>query len=210
MAKDLVNEETVEQEVDKKESSIDLDKLDKINEPEEELSEVDKLKQQLKEANDRAEEAERKRQRDKEARDKAMKERAKYSRELEEKEKALEEPNEELEKLRAALAEKELAEKKTGLLLAATDRLAISQPMATSLVDAVYHPDTGEVDVDTLVDSFTKIITEVRNTEFERGYDLRDTEMASQKPRSIGENKGVMTPEEEALERWMKRNKKTK
>lgn len=204
MAKDLVNEETVEQEVDKKESSIDLDKLDKINEPDEEVDELELLKTQLAAEKKRADEAEKARKRDKEARDKAMKERAQLSREVKEKEEALQEPNEELEALRATLAEKELVEKKTNLLLASTDRLAINQGMASKLVDAVYHPDTGEVDVDTLVDSFTTIINDVRKSEFEKGYDLRDTEMASQKPRSIGEQQD-MTPEDEALNNYLKR-----
>lgn len=202
MAKDLVNEETVEQEVDKKESSIDLDKLDKINEPEEEVDELEFLKAQLAAEKKRADEAEKARKRDKEARDKAMKERAQLSREVKEKEEALQEPNEELEALRATLAEKELVEKKTNLLLASTDRLAINQDMAGKLVDAVYHPDTGEVDVDTLVDSFTTIINDVRKSEFEKGYDLRDTEMASQKPRSIGEQQD-MTPTDKALQDYL-------
>lgn len=202
MAKDLVNEETVEQEVDKKESSIDLDKLDKINEPEEEVDELEFLKAQLAAEKKRADEAEKARKRDKEARDKAMKERAQLSREVKEKEEALQEPNEELEALRATLAEKELVEKKTNLLLASTDRLAINQDMASKLVDAVYHPDTGEVDVDTLVDSFTTIINDVRKSEFEKGYDLRDTEMASQKPRSIGEQQD-MTPTDKALQDYL-------
>ena len=202
MAKDLVNEETVEQEVDKKESSIDLDKLDKINEPDEEVDELEFLKTQLAAEKKRADEAEKARKRDKEARDKAMKERAQLSREVKEKEEALQEPNEELEALRATLAEKELVEKKTNLLLASTDRLAINQDMAGKLVDAVYHPDTGEVDVDTLVDSFTTIINDVRKSEFEKGYDLRDTEMASQKPRSIGEQQD-MTPTDKALQDYL-------
>lgn len=207
MAKDLVNEETVEQEVDKKESSIDLDKLDKINEPEEEVDELEFLKAQLAAEKKRADEAEKARKRDKEARDKAMKERAQLSREVKEKEEALQEPNEELEALRATLAEKELAEKKTNLLLASTDRLAINQDMAGKLVDAVYHPDTGEVDVDTLVDSFTTIINDVRKSEFEKGYDLRDTEMASQKPRSIGEQES-QDATDIALNDFLKRRNK--
>lgn len=207
MAKDLVNEETVEQEVDKKESSIDLDKLDKINEPEEEVDELEFLKTQLAAEKKRADEAEKARKRDKEARDKAMKERAQLSREVKEKEEALQEPNEELELLRATLAEKELVEKKTNLLLASTDRLAINQNMASKLVDAVYHPDTGEVDVDTLVDSFTTIINDVRKSEFEKGYDLRDTEMASQKPRSIGEQES-QDATDIALNDFLKRRNK--
>jgi DNA repair exonuclease SbcCD ATPase subunit len=207
MEKDLVNEETVEQEVEKKESSIDLDKLDEINQPEEELSETEILKKQLAEANKRAEELERQRQKDKEARDKAMKERAELSREVKKKEEALQEPNEELEMLRATLAEKELAEKKTNLLLASTDRLAINQDMASKLVDAVYHPDTGEVDVDTLVDSFTTIIKDVREAEFEKGYNLRDNEMASQKPRSIGEQQ-TKDATDVAIEDFLKRRNK--
>lgn len=202
MEKDVtVTEEVVEET----ESSIDLDKLDAINKPEEELSEIEKLKVELKAEKERADELERKRAKDKEARDKAMKDRAALSREVKEKEKALEEPNEELMELRAIVAEKELAEKKTNLLLAATDRMAISQTMAGNIVNSIYHPDTGEVDVDGLVDALTTILGDVRKAEFEKGYNLRDTEKSSQKPRSIGGQSTELTPEQEALERYKQR-----
>ena len=136
-----------------------------------------------------------------------MKERGEEARKARELEAKLETPNEEFELAKQKLAEYELNEKKTSLLLASTDRMAISQSMATQLVDAVYHPDTGEVDVNSLVDSFTTIIKDVREESFEKGYDLRDSEMASQKPRSIGEQK-EMTPEDEALNNFLKRRNK--
>lgn len=204
MEKDVVNKDE-NKDVVEKESSIDLDKLDKINEPEKEVDEVELLKQQLANEKRRADEAENARKRDKLARDKAMRERAELSREVKEKEKALEEPNTELEELRAILATKELEEKKTNLLLAATDRLAISQDVAGNLVKAVYHPDTGEVDVDSLVDSFTTIINDVRKTEHQKGYNLRDTEIASQKPRSIGGSTEGLSPEDKALADYKRR-----
>ena len=57
MEKDVVvKEETVEEVEQKVESSIDLDKLDEINQPDEELSEVDKLKKQLADEKRRADE----------------------------------------------------------------------------------------------------------------------------------------------------------
>lgn len=207
MEKDVTVTEEVTETV-AEESSIDLDKLDAINKPKKEVSELDQLRADLKAQTERADELERKRLKDKEARDKAMKDRAALSREVKEKEKALEEPNEELALLRSVLAEKELAEKKTSLLLAATDRMAINQTMAGNIVNSVYHPDTGEVDVDGLVDSFTAVINDVRKSEFERGYNLRDTEQASQKPRSIGGEQQELSPEDEALARYRKRNSK--
>ena len=204
-AEEIVDEIEGDGEVETPESNIDLDKLDEINKPDEEISELEKLKKEVEEANQRAEKAEQLRKRDKAARDKAMKERAALSREVQEKEKALDEPNEELAELRAVLAEKELAEKKNSLRLAATDRMAIKLDMANTLVDALYHPDTGEVDEDSVVDAFTTILREVREAEFNKGYDTRDTEMASQKPRSRGGVNPDLTPEQEALERYKER-----
>ncbi len=91
MEKDNVIETNKNEEiVEKKESSIDLKKLDKVNEPEKGLSEVEKLKQEL--AAEKAARA-----RDKAARDKAMKERAELSRKIKEQEQAIEEPISELE-----------------------------------------------------------------------------------------------------------------
>lgn len=200
-----VKDVTVIEEEETKESSIDLDKLDKINEPEEELDEVEKLKKQLAAEKKAREEAELARERDKAARDKAMRERAALSRAIKEKEKALEEPNEELEKLRQEIAARDLEKRKTDLLLAATDRLAINQENAKTLVNAVYHPDTNEVDIESLVDSFTTIINDARKIEFEKGYNRRDTEIASGKPRSIGSTQADATPDDEALARYLQK-----
>lgn len=195
MEKDNLIETNNNEEIVEKESSIDLKKLDKVNEPEKELSEVEQLKQQL--AAERAARA-----RDKAARDKAMKERAELSRKVKEQEQAIEEPNSELEELRALLAEKDLKDKKTDLLLAATDRMAISQEVASNIVNSVYHPDTGEVDVDSLVDSFVTIINDARKQADLEGYNRRDAEVASNKPRSVGGNKENISVEDAVLEKY--------
>lgn len=202
MEKDNVIETNKNEEiVEKKESSIDLKKLDKVNEPEKELSEVEKLKKEL--AAEKAARA-----RDKAARDKAMKERAELSRKIKEQEQAIEEPNSELEELRALLAEKELKDKKTDLLLAATDRMAISQDVASKIVDSVYHPDTGEVDVDSLVDSFVTIINDARKQADLEGYNRRDAEIASNKPRSLGGTKDKLSVEDAILEKYKQKHKR--
>lgn len=195
MEKDNLIEPNNNEEIVERESSIDLQKLDKVNEPEKELSEVEQLKQQL--AAERAARA-----RDKAARDKAMKERAELSRKVKEQEQAIEEPNSELEELRALLAEKDLKDKKTDLLLAATDRMAISQEVASNIVNSVYHPDTGEVDVDSLVDSFVTIINDARKQADLEGYNRRDAEVASNKPRSVGGNKENISVEDAVLEKY--------
>lgn len=199
----MEKEQTIEtntnnEEIVEKQSSIDLEKLDKANKPEKELSEVEKLKQELS-----AEKAAR--ARDKAARDKAMKERADLSRKLKEQEQAIEEPQSELEELRALLAEKELKDKKTDLLLAATDRMAINQEMASNIVNSVYHPDTGEVDVDSLVDSFVTIINDARKQADLEGYNRRDAEVASNKPRSVGGAKEKLSIEDSVLEKYKQR-----
>lgn len=198
MEKDNVIETNKNEEIVEKESSIDLKKLDKVTEPEKELSEVEQLKQQL--AAEKAARA-----RDKAARDKAMKERAELSRKVKEQEQAIEEPNSELEELRALLAEKDLKDKKTDLLLAATDRMAISQEVASNIVNSVYHPDTGEVDVDSLVDSFVTIINDARKQADLEGYNRRDAEVASNKPRSVGGNKENLSVEDTVLEKYKQR-----
>lgn len=193
-----VKDVTTIEETETKESSIDLDKLDKVNEPEKEENELEALKRQLA--------AEKKaRERDKLARDKAMRERAELSRAVKEKEKELEEPNAELEQLRAELAERNLKEKKTDLLLAATNRMGINQDMAQTIVNSVYHPDTGEVEIDSLVDALTTIINDVRKIENEKGYHKRDTEIASGKPRSIGGKQQDQSPDDEALARYLQK-----
>lgn len=198
MEKDNVIETNKNEEIVEKESSIDLKKLDKVTEPEKELSEVEQLKQQL--AAEKVARA-----RDKAARDKAMKERAELSRKVKEQEQAIEEPNSELEELRALLAEKDLKDKKTDLLLAATDRMAISQEVASNIVNSVYHPDTGEVDVDSLVDSFVTIINDARKQADLEGYNRRDAEVASNKPRSVGGNKENLSVEDTVLEKYKQR-----
>ena len=198
MEKDNVVETNKNEE---KESSIDLEKLDKVNEPEKELNEVEKLKQEL--AAEKAARA-----RDKTARDKAMKERAELSRKVKEQEQAIEEPNSELEELRALLAEKDLKDKKTDLLLAATDRMAISQDVASNIVNSVYHPDTGEVDVDSLVDSFVTIINDARKLADIEGYNRRDAEVASNKPRSVGGTKEKLSVEESVLEKYKQKHQR--
>lgn len=188
-----------------KESSIDLKKFDKATEQPKELNEVEALKAALAAEKKRADEAELARERDKLARDKAMRERAELSRAVKEKEKALEEPNAELEQLRAELAERALKDKKTELLLASTERMGISQDMAKTIVNSVYHPDTGEVDVGSLVDNFATIINDARKTERDATYEQAYTEFASGKPRSIGGNTKDLSVEELALEKYKKK-----
>jgi len=177
---------SVETEVEEtNEEQIDFNKFDEGNKPKEEPT----PDQKIKELEARAKAAEERAARVKKALDKATSDRASLSRELQEKEQAVEEPLEKLVQYEEKLRAYELNEKKTNLTYSLTETLGINKEASQKIVGAIYNEDTNELSVGDLEMALRDVINSVRNSSYQEGYKTRDTEVASGKPRSLGQTK---------------------
>lgn len=200
--------EKTEQDDTKTEQQIDFDKFDANKEPEEEkVDDVTELKKQLEKERLKAQEAEKRAQKVKDAFDKAASDRAKLNRQLQKTESEAQEPMEKLLEYEQKLAEYQLKEKKTNLTYSLTESLGVSKDMSDELVGAIYHEDTNEVSVGDLEIGLRKLVDHVRKAAYEEGYETRDTELASNKPRSLGNNKGLSI-EEQKRQEYIERHSK--
>lgn len=167
--------------------TIDLDQFDKGSKPEEDTNdplvamqkELEAKERELKEALDKA--------------DRNFKAQDKYSRELAEikRQSATEQEKEQFEKERLEemeqkVREYELKERKTELKYSLTESLGITSDASDTIVGAIYDDITGQVSVPNLESALREIVTQVREDSYKKGYETRDTEVASNKPRSIG------------------------
>lgn len=172
--------EVVETVEEVKEPTIDLSKFDKNKEQKvEKVDDVEALKAELEQEREKA-------RKFKAAFDKKATEAASKTAELRDAKKESNEPIEKLTALELRLAEYELNEKKTNLTYGLTEKLGIGKSMAQELVSSVYNPETGEFSVGDFENSLIKLVEDIRDASYQKGYQTRDTEHASGKPRSLG------------------------
>ena len=199
MSKEEVKDVTnVEEKEETKTPSIDLDKFDKGREVKKEETETDdlaKLKAELEKERLRAREAEERAKKVKEAFDKAATDRAKLNRKLQQTSEEAQEPLSKLAEYEQKLAEYELNEKKTNLTYSLTESLGVNKDMANPIVSSIYNEDTNELSVGDLENSLRELVTSVRESAYKQGYETRDTEFASGKPRSLGRQEQLSAAE---------------
>lgn len=207
-AKNVELEETNKTE-ETTEQQIDFEKFDakKNEENNDDLDDVAKLKQQLEKERAKAQEAEQRAKKVKEAFDKAASDRAELNRKLKQTNQEAQEPLDKLAEYEQKLAEYQLNEKKTNLTYSLTDSLGVSKDMANKLVGAIYHEDTNEVSVGDFEIAVRELVDVVRETSYQQGYETRDTEVASNKPRSLGSNESLSAAEQKRQE-YINRHKR--
>lgn len=183
MDEETVVEEVVVDEVEKA-PKIDLDKFDKNKDSkkEDKGESIESLKAELEK--ERLAKAKFKKSFDNKA-----SEAAKLTAQLRETEKEAVEPIEKLTAMEIKLAEYELNEKRTNLTYGLTEKLGIGKDMAQELVSAAYDSDTGEFSVGDFENALVKLVDSVRDSSYQKGYEIRDAEFNSGKPRSLGGEK---------------------
>lgn len=197
-----------EPKVEDKAPVIDLNKFDKEEEKDEKLSELEILKKELEAERTARAIAETKAKKNKDAFDKAASDRKLLSDKARALEAQVDEPNEKLTEYQEKLEAYELKEKKNEALLGLTEIVGINRDHANLIVSALYNEDTNEVSVPDLMDTFGQVIRDVITASQKKGYDLREQELASGKPRSMGASKADQSPESIALELYKQRRAK--
>ena len=188
--------------------TIDLNKFDEGRKEPKKETELEKLRRELIETKRNLEKSEERANKFKSSFDDAASELAKKKKADRDIAKTLEQEDAEKEAMRKQLAEYEMKQKKTDLLYSFRDNMGITQEMSDSIVSAIYYNDTNEVSIGDLQIAFSSVIDFVREESFKKGYETRDTEMASNKPRSIGGIKGESIEQRKIREYNEKRSRK--
>lgn len=188
--------------------TIDLNKFDEGRKEPKKETELEKLQRELIETKRNLEKSEERANKFKSSFDDAASELAKKKKADRDIAKTLEQEDAEKEAMRKQLAEYEMKQKKTDLLYSFRDNMGITQEMSDSIVSAIYYNDTNEVSIGDLQIAFSSVIDFVREESFKKGYETRDTEMASNKPRSIGGVKGETIEQRKIREYSEKRSRK--
>lgn len=188
--------------------TIDLDKFDEGRKEPKKETELEKLQRELIETKRNLEKSEERANKFKSSFDDAASELAKKKKADRDIAKTLEQEDAEKEAMRKQIAEYEMKQKKTDLLYSFRDNMGITQEMSDSIVSAIYYNDTNEVSIGDLQIAFSSVIDFVREESFKKGYETRDTEMASNKPRSIGGIKGESIEQRKIREYSEKRSRK--
>ena len=192
--------EVVEEVVEPVERRIDLDKFDKTKQAVEPVNELEQLKAELEK--ERLEKA-----KFKQSFDKKASEAAKLTAQLRTVEKDSVEPIEKLSLLEQQLAHYQMTEKKTNLLYSLTESLGVGKDMSNKIVSSIYNEDTNEVVVGDLENALRDLVDEVRQASYDNGYQTREKELASGKPRSRGSQEPVSAAEKKRLEYLAQRGK---
>lgn len=185
MNTEVKNNEKVETPEEKPEKAIDFEKFDSGKE-EENLTPEEKYEKELEELRARARAAEEKAEKIKRAFDKAASDRAALAKKVDEVKQNAEEPLEKLQEYERKLREYELNEKKTNLTYSLTESLGVNKDMSDKIVAAIYNEDTNELSVGDLELALRDLVSGVREAAYQEGYQTRDAEVASGKPRSLG------------------------
>lgn len=202
--KDLQNEETGKEV----KPIIDLEKFDKEkNKKDEPVNEIEQLKQELIAAQKKADDEAKRALAFKKSFDTKASEVARLTGELRETKKDAEEPNEKLLEYQQQLAEYELKEKKTNLLYSLTETLHVGKDMSDKIVSAIYSEGTNELSIGDLELALRELVDNVRDISYRKGYETRDVEYASGKPRSIGQRENLSLADQKKQEYLEKKNR---
>lgn len=210
MAKEEVDKTVETGKEDEAKPKIDLDKFNKKNDKdkEPELDELAALKKQLEQEKAEKLEAEERAKKFKRSFDNKASEAAKLTARLRDTQKDLEVPNEELANYKQKVEQLEFENRKRDLLYSLTENLGTSKEMAGKFVSAVYNEDTNGLVVADLELAMRELVDEVTEISYKKGYETRETELASGKPRSMGNTKEMSVAEkkkQEYLERRQRR-----
>lgn len=210
MAKEEVDKTVETGKEDETKPKIDLDKFNKKNDKdkEPELDELAALKKQLEQEKAEKLEAEERAKKFKRSFDNKASEAAKLTARLRDTQKDLEVPNEELANYKQKVEQLEFENRKRDLLYSLTENLGTSKEMAGKFVSAVYNEDTNGLVVADLELAMRELVDEVTEISYKKGYETRETELASGKPRSMGNTKEMSVAEkkkQEYLERRQRR-----
>lgn len=210
MAKEEVDKTVETGKEDETKPKIDLDKFNKKNDKdkEPELDELAALKKQLEQERAEKLEAEERAKKFKRSFDNKASEAAKLTARLRDTQKDLEVPNEELANYKQKVEQLEFENRKRDLLYSLTENLGTSKEMAGKFVSAVYNEDTNGLVVADLELAMRELVDEVTEISYKKGYETRETELASGKPRSMGNTKEMSVAEkkkQEYLERRQRR-----
>lgn len=200
-------EENNLQQTETGEQKIDFDKFDKGNEEKPELDEAAELKKEVERLKAEKEAAEERAKKFKNSFDKKASEVAALNRQLSDTKKEVEEPIEKLLEYEQQLAEYELKEKKTNLLYSLTETLGVEKDMSNQIVSAIYNEETNELSVGDLENALRELVNNVRETAYNNGYETRDTEFASGKPRSLGKQENLSLADQKKQEYLEKKNR---
>lgn len=194
-------EETKEQEV---EAKLDFDKFDNAKKEQEQLSPEEQYQREIEALKAKAQAAEERAMKIKQAFDKAASDRNALTKKVDEVKQSANEPLEKLREYEQKLQEYELNEKKTNLTLSLTESLGVNKDMSDKIVSAIYHEDTNELSVGDLEMALRELVSDVRENAYKQGYETRETEYASGKPRSLG-NQEAADVFDNALARYKNR-----
>lgn len=185
---ETANKETQQEEqVEKKqEAKIDFKKFDNAIKEEEKLTPEEKYQLEIEKLKAKAQEAEERALKIKQAFDKAASDRNALTKKVDEVKQSANQPLEKLREYEEKLKEYELNEKKTNLTLSLTDSLGVNKEMSDKIVGAIYHEDTNELSIGDLELALRELVNDVRKSAYQQGYETRETEFASGKPRSLG------------------------
>ena len=194
---------------EKKESAIDLDKLNRQKEGSEEpKDELAVLKAELERERQEKAEALDKMKKFKDSFDKKASEVAKLTKVTRELEKTKDEPVERVSELEQIIADYDFKDKKNEVASLLMEQTGLNKKMTDKLIASTYNDDTKEINVGgDFVVAFAEILAEVIVEAEERAYLKRDAEIASGKPRSIGKNENLDIAEAKRQE-WLKKNKR--
>lgn len=187
MAEEVKKDVNLEEKEAEKKQNIDLDLFDeKKDKPKDETNELEILKEELEKEKAEKEKALERARKFKDSFDKKASEAAALTAKLRDTEKEVEAPVIKLTELEQQLAEYELKERKTNLLYSLTESLAIGKEMSEKIVQAIYPETTNELSIADLELALRELVDEIRTISYQKGYDTRDIELASGKPRSLG------------------------
>lgn len=184
------------------EPKINLDKFSEKNKEKEdtELDELSALKKQLEQERADKLAAEDKANKFKRSFDNKASEAAKLTARLRDTQKDLETPNEELANYKEKVEQLEFDNRKRDLLYSLTENLGTSKEMAGKFVSAVYNEDTNGLVVADLELAMRELVDEVKAISYTNGYETRETELASGKPRSLGKTEPMNVAEKKRQE----------
>lgn len=180
-------EEKVTEETTKEaKAKLDFEKFDNAKREEEKLTPEERYQREIAELKAKAQAAEERAMKIKQAFDKAASDRNELSKKVDEVKQSANAPLEKIKEYEQKLQEYELKEKKTNLTLSLTESLGVNKEMSDKIVGAIYHEDTNELSIGDLEMALRELVSDVRENAYKQGYETRETEYASGKPRSLG------------------------
>lgn len=202
------NEAQQEEQTQEAAPVIDMKKYDDNKAPQQELSELEQIKQKYADMQAELEKERTAKKRIKDRYDQVASEISARNKEEQKAQAEIEKENEAFIKVTQELEQLKLEKKKQAAMYSFRDSWGVQTELAEKLVGGLFFEDTNEVSVPVIVESFGDIVDSVRTQAYEDGYNTAIKEAASGKPRSIGGEQVAITPEEEALNRYLSKRVK--